>query len=768
VYSDIFTENFIYPADSSLVGGNGGSGFSGPWVQQDLSPVDLGSFLNVSESSLLWTGQNRIGGHLRFQGGEGSYRYQVVRRPLSANLPQGAYFLTFVYQNSNPSAAGSSSQLALRGENGSLLRIALSASTELLINGNATGQHIALNTPQLIQLRLVLRGPGQTDDLSFWLNPEPGTVDEPDYINNSLDFGTLHTLEISIWGNQILGWDSLQLLTEEAFLNPPPAAPVVQERDPWQWPFSRDSIWNQPRGANAQLVPANLPMNYEGGSPYLGLDLERHVQVPADAPIRPVYPPAGWPIVWPGDGSFAKPNTPTWADFPLPDDFYKPDNDPPHTPNGCTSFLMPDGRTLRQMQPTVRLWDDAYPDRRIVGWPARPVDLFGPGIAGSHFGSGLSTLGGSLRVGELSSPEPIRHALKLNIWVRHLYYGESQGFRWPADRADVYAAPETYTGTNPALQMGSLLVLPATVSPEDLNLTSAPALKIFAALRDYGCYISDDTAWNAYDFCVEEGVVAEVANMGYTLGGYNGALNEELKRIIAALHVVNDNSPQTIGGAGDRMAALAPRLVDPLFTQPLNFSAVRDGNQIIVDWTGPSSWLPDTYELQRKTGGGEWETLTEITDNSLNDSPADVTPEMSYRIRGIDPSSGNAGTWAEITIPSSLTPYESWLNLHGLTAGQTLTIGGQAIDTWSAFVMGATPGDSTGNSLLHVEWTTPGVPDALSFEGYPDRIYRLQISDDIKNPDWQNSGDPLSGEGPHTFSIPPQNGQRFFRVTVEL
>ena len=768
-FPEILLEPFAYAADTTIVEANGGTGFGGPWVQHAHWPTDQGAFLRVTEPSLLWPEQNIIGGHLRFHGGNGSYRQHVVRRPLAAALAPGDYVLSFVYQNSNPSASGSSSDLAFRGTNDTSLRVTLYQSTQLLINGNETGLQITPNTPQLIQLRLILNGPGQSDSLSLWLNPEPGTMDAPGYTSNSLDFGSPNTLEISAWGNQTIGWDSVRLLTTEAFLNPPPQAPVVQERDPWQWPFARNSIWNTPRGADAQLVPANLPLTFDGGTPYLGLDLERHVKVTDDAPLRPIYPPRGedWPYVWPGNDAFAKPNTAQWADLPLPDDFLKADNNPPHTPNGCTTFLMPDGRTLRQMQPTVRLWDDAYPDRRIVGWPAAPVDLYGPGITGSHFGSGLSTLGGSLRVGELSSPEPIRHALKLNIWVRHLHYGESKGFRWPADRADSYASPETYTGTNPALQMGALLVLPANVTPEALNITSAPALKIFAALRDYGCYISDDTAWNAYDFCAEEGVVAEVAAMGHTLGGYHGQLNEELKRIINALHVVNDNSPQTPGGAGPRMAPLAPRLVDPIFTQPLQVSAEREEDAVLLSWSGPASWLPHSYELQRKLGDNDWEILGHIDSESFTDTPGSPDQALRYRIRGIDSGSSNAGTWAEIHLAARRSDYEIWLQERALTDGQMLTLGGHVIDTWSAFVMGADPEDTTGSSLLRAGGLSSEVPDRIPFEGIANRVYRLQHTGDLTTSDWQTLGEPLTGEGPLFFMIPPVAAPGFFRLTVE-
>ncbi len=50
----------------------------------------------------------------------------------------------------------------------------------------------------------------------------------------------------------------------------------------------------------------------------------------------------------------------------------------------------------------------------MSGYPAKPsVDLYGDGAYGAHWGSGLSALGGSIHLGELLSPEPMRHALKV-------------------------------------------------------------------------------------------------------------------------------------------------------------------------------------------------------------------------------------------------------------------------------------------------------------------------------------------------------------------
>lgn len=304
-----------------------------------------------------------------------------------------------------------------------------------------------------------------------------------------------------------------------------------------------------PIGSEARYVDAGLP-----ASRVIGCDVEWHLRTTMEDPVVPVYSPSSWEQRWPGDKKL--------GELRIPRDLIIPDADPPHTPNACAAILMPDGRTLRQIEPACR------PERqeRIVGWlHPEDQDLYGEGIKGTHYGSGLSALGGSIRRGELLSPQPLRHALKLNVWGKHLYYGcDVPGYRWPADRADSYAG-ESYLGKNPSLVMGTLLALPAGLMPDDLQVESAVGLKIFHALQDYGAYISDDTAWDAYDLCVERGVPEEVADAyGYSMIGETGAFVEEMKRMISALMIVDNNSPAAIGGGGKLRRPMAPMLAEPI------------------------------------------------------------------------------------------------------------------------------------------------------------------------------------------------------------
>ncbi len=325
------------------------------------------------------------------------------------------------------------------------------------------------------------------------------------------------------------------------------AAATAAARDPWLWPFAATSIWNTAIGSRAAYVPAGL-----GSVGYVGVDIERHIRLTSNDPVRPVCPPSSWEKRWPGDRSRKL------GEMPVPDSLIIPDAKPPNTPNECAAFLMPDGRTLKQLEPACRVEAGAH----IVGWLREDVDLYGDGIKGTHWGSGLSSLGGTIRRGELVSGRPIRHALKINLWgKKYLFYSrENPGFRWPADRADASAA-QTYGGRNPKLVMGALLAIRPDVKIEDLNLVSAPAQRIFKALQDYGAYVVDDSGWDAADLCVEQGVPEEVREANEVeMSSRDSGFFSDLNKILPLLHIVDNNSPAAIGGGGKPRQPPAPEI----------------------------------------------------------------------------------------------------------------------------------------------------------------------------------------------------------------
>ncbi len=324
-------------------------------------------------------------------------------------------------------------------------------------------------------------------------------------------------------------------------------------RDPWLWPFAATSIWNMPIGSNAILEKANFRSEY-----CITIDDEYLVKVPAGSPIVEVYSPSSWRQRWPGNKYEGT--------MQIPADFYLADSTSNSTPNNCAAFLMPDGRTIRQLEPCCRLETG---NARIVGYlHDEDQDIYGEGIKGTHYGSGLSAIGGSIRLGELTSDEPIRHALKLNVYAKnYLYYDQNakKGYIWPADRHDSYAGNSSnnnaYGGTNPKLRMGTLLTIPQNVTPESLGITTKPGKKLFYALQNYGCYIVDDSAWSCYAWSAEAGVRDEVQNkLGIDIDttSTSSSYYKDCIALITNLYIVTNNSPTSIGGGGTPCKPLAP------------------------------------------------------------------------------------------------------------------------------------------------------------------------------------------------------------------
>jgi hypothetical protein len=324
----------------------------------------------------------------------------------------------------------------------------------------------------------------------------------------------------------------------------------MPKRDKFLWPFASTSPWNMPIGSDARYVPANI-----GKAGYAGADREYFYKLKESDPKRPVYAPGAW-----GEGRCTGTQT-MHISLPVPDDLIVPDatSNPYSTPNNASAFLMPDGKTLVQLEPLARCQEGG----NIYGWRYFPdVDIYGDGIGGAHFGSGLSSIGGSIRKGELTGDQPIRHALKVVIWgEKYLYYSKpdsTSGYRWPADRADGNAANQ-YHGTNPSLEQGALLAILPQETEGRLNLQTPAAKKLFHALQDYGAYVVDDAGWDAHYIAVEKGVTKEFRKAyGYDFEGTSGEFYEDFMKLFRALHIVDNNGPKSIGGGGTPRVPLAP------------------------------------------------------------------------------------------------------------------------------------------------------------------------------------------------------------------
>ena len=337
---------------------------------------------------------------------------------------------------------------------------------------------------------------------------------------------------------------------------PPPA------RDPLMHPFSSTSIWNMPIGDGAVYVPANLP-SVPGGhvwSPMPQVDDDIIILKPT-APLTSVkYSNAGW-----SGSDRCTGDSQTLAQVPIPSEFRVGNS----RDNNSAAILLQDGRTIAQMQPFTRCTAGGAATS-LLTFPN--VDIYSDGISGSHGGSRMSALGGTIRFGELRpGQQGPRHALKVNVNSAHDLYNcatFTDCYRWPALTADSGAQSKYGTdgnSQNKAMKMGSLLALPATVDINSMGLRSDPGRQLAWTLQNYGAYIVDSTGGPAFAIEAELGPANSVraqfqSDYGYPLEQRvrdKTPWSTDMQKIVAALAVVNNNSATSVGGGGTPRQPLA-------------------------------------------------------------------------------------------------------------------------------------------------------------------------------------------------------------------
>jgi hypothetical protein len=340
-------------------------------------------------------------------------------------------------------------------------------------------------------------------------------------------------------------------------------------RDPLQQPFASTSIWNMPIGSGATYVAAGID-NYPGANQYAympGADGE-HIILTPTAPATDIrYSSVGW-----SGGDRCVSGGSVLVTVPIPSSLVIANTNK----NEGAAILKADGHTIAQVQPIARCTAGSYATAMVQ---AADVDLYGDGITGCHGGSGLSSIGGCIRVGELrpGAATGPKHALKVNVYAKQALFQcttRADGFRWPATTSDSYAVG--WYGTDPAnsntnMKQGSLLAIPASVDITTLGLTTEPAKQLAWTLQNYGAYIVDDTYAPGFDFSIEEGPggskSAEFqADYGYAfaqrigLPGSRSAWTQDIMILVANLYVVSNNSSSSIGGGGTPLQPLAPTI----------------------------------------------------------------------------------------------------------------------------------------------------------------------------------------------------------------
>ncbi len=331
-------------------------------------------------------------------------------------------------------------------------------------------------------------------------------------------------------------------------------------RDPRLWPFASTSIWNMPIGGEAQLVPAHI-----AASAQIGNFAEEEVIVlePHAPMVDLLESDADWNPA--RDRCVPEPGHVVIDRVPIPTGFV---TEPKlgTTDDHAATVLRPDGRTLHQSQPLVRCSNGTA----TTHYRFDDGDLYGDGVAGAHGGSGLSALGGTIRLGELVPHGTIHHALKIVIQPRYYHYDRAEsspGFRWPATTADGHASL-TYTGQEPALEMGSLLALPPDFDLDALK--TEPARIIARAAKDYGIYVVDSAGFDSYSLAIEWRPFGRVIDefqrewsMPFVQEDLSHPWSTDLAAIVTHLAVVANNGPEAPGGGGNPRVPLAPALAAP-------------------------------------------------------------------------------------------------------------------------------------------------------------------------------------------------------------
>lgn len=338
---------------------------------------------------------------------------------------------------------------------------------------------------------------------------------------------------------------------------PTPSTPAGT-RDILKQPFASTSIWNMPIGSAAQYVPANMSASWS--DPYASMPFpdEDVIILKPTAPLVDVRE-----STWDGNRCNVI-GTRVFARVPIPTNFTNPSSN--H--NMASGILMPNGRTIVNVQPLTRCAVGGVATS-IVRWP--DSDIYGDGIDGAHGGSGMSSLGGTLRLGELrpGSQGP-RHALKLTVFMGegHKCTTFANCYRWPARTADGYALSR-YGAARPgpvAFKMGALLALPPSINIGSLGLETEPGRQIAWTMQNYGGYVVDDSYGGQFGITTEVGpdgrfISQFKADYGIdfwqrTNGG--SPWMRDIQRIVRALHIVDNNSAQSIGGGGNPRQSLLP------------------------------------------------------------------------------------------------------------------------------------------------------------------------------------------------------------------
>ena len=338
------------------------------------------------------------------------------------------------------------------------------------------------------------------------------------------------------------------------------AAATVACRDARKWPFLSSSIWNTPIGSGAVFhdpgifrAPFRLPKHFFSDDDYF-------IVTSSDDPLTPWYH-QGWWGKPTGEGH-CNITGPLFGYIPFPANLTVR----AFENNNAAALLQPDNHTIISTQPLYR----CVPGSPVLSLPKEGVEgkddiVSSNGTWGAHGGSGLSSIGGTIRLGELlPDASPIQHALKLQLYGIDYYYNQTPGYVWPALNCDTCAfkpnGTHCYGGNDIYLSPGALLAIPSNMT---VKVTTVPGQKLLFTLQNYGGYLCDNTAANRGTVGTEHGVTDEFqVAYGYPFNsnstGPGAAWYADMLAIFQSLHVVINNRNNTVGGGGTPLQPPAP------------------------------------------------------------------------------------------------------------------------------------------------------------------------------------------------------------------
>jgi len=380
-----------------------------------------------------------------------------------------------------------------------------------------------------------------------------------------------------------------------------PAAAFPTSRDPIYWPGPANGIWNMPIHNNAVYVPAGIG-NHMPSAAGPTTDPEILILSPNSPLKNLVENDAGWDG---GKRCTSLTGATLLTGVPIPANFTTGPEYAGSTPNNSGAILMADGVTVYETQP-LHVCSAGGTVTSQYMWAPYNIKT-GAGILGSHGGSGMTALGGSVRYGELMPGSVIRHAMKMNFYALYNYSWTGGGYRWPAPYADSYASAALWGGSVPAMREGSLLAL-----KPDFNINSlqtGPAKIIAQAAMDYGIYAVDDTYWDVFALDVEEGPLGSVGTQFQSQYGYgldDGPLmnctattdackySKDMWTILSSLNVIDNNTATTIGGGlnsdtVNRRAPMAPPFIGQATATAVATSAGPTATKTNTPAAGPTA-----------------------------------------------------------------------------------------------------------------------------------------------------------------------------------